>query len=91
MTSLADWLRARDITDADFAKRIDVARGTVGRYCRGERFPDPPTLLRIRSETRGAVTSDDMLATWSAANAGRAPAFEDYEPPVTSQTAGEAA
>ena len=84
MTSLADWLRSRDITDADFAARIGVSRGTVGRYCRGERFSDPQTLLRIRAQTEGAVTADDMLATWSAANPGRAPLFEGGDPVSTS-------
>lgn len=83
MTALSIWLRAKDITDADFARRIGVSRSTVGRYTRGERYPDPPTLLRIRRETAGGVTADSMLATWSAANPARAPAFEDYEPSAT--------
>lgn len=73
MATLADWLRANDISDAEFGRRIGCDRGSVGRYTRGERYPDPPTLLRIGQETHGEVTADDMLATWLAANPAKAP------------------
>ena len=76
MASLSDWLTSHEITDAAFGRRIGCDRGTVGRYTRGERFPDPPTLIAIRRETAGAVTSEDLLATWEAKNPGRVPVIE---------------
>lgn len=76
MASLSDWLKQHTITDAAFGRRIGCDRGTVGRYTRGERFPDPPTLIAIRRETDGAVTSEDLLATWEAKNPGRVPVVE---------------
>lgn len=76
MATLSDWLSTKGLTDAEFGRRIGCDRGSVGRYTRGERYPDPATLLRIRQETEGEVTADDMLATWSAANPGRVPTVE---------------
>ena len=69
MTLLPDWLRTNDVTNTEFAERLGVSCGTVGRYCSGQRYPDPGTLLKIRKETGGEVTADDMLTTWRAARA----------------------
>ena len=80
MTTLANWLCTKDISDAEFGRRIGCGRGSIGRYTRGERYPDPPTLVRIRQETSGDVTADDMLATWEAANPGKAPVVETPAP-----------
>jgi transcriptional regulator with XRE-family HTH domain len=82
MTTLADWLRSKDISDAEFGRRIGCDRGSVGRYTRGERYPDPPTLIRIRQETDGDVSADDMLATWEQANPGKAPLVEPPAQPA---------
>lgn len=79
MTSLAAWLKDQDISDAEFGGRIGCDRGSVGRYARGERFPNPATLIRIREETEGLVTADDMLRTWETKNPGRAPVTEAPE------------
>ena len=87
MASLSDWLSTRGITAAAFGRRIGCDRGTVGRYTRGERFPDPPTLIAIRDETAGAVTSEDMLATWQARNPGRVPVIEDGAAQASTATA----
>jgi transcriptional regulator with XRE-family HTH domain len=76
MTSLAAWLKDQDISDAEFGGRIGCDRGSVGRYARGERFPTPATLVRIREETGGLVNADDMLRTWEAKNPGQAPEGE---------------
>lgn len=76
MATLSDWLSKHDMSDAAFAALIGVERGSVGRYTRGERFPDPPTLSAIRQVTGGEVTAADMLETWETANPGRVPVIE---------------
>lgn len=76
MATLSDWLRDTKISAAEFGRRIGCDRGSVGRYTRGERYPDPATLIAIRRETDGDVTSEDMLATWELANPGKVPDVE---------------
>lgn len=68
MPSLKNWLKANEMTDAEFGRRIGCDRGSVGRYSRGERYPDPSMLAAITDATKGGVSADDMLATWRAAN-----------------------
>lgn len=59
----ADWLSERDVSDAEFARRIGVTRETVRRYRTGARTPDKETMGRISAETLGAVTANDFFAT----------------------------
>lgn len=76
------------MSDARFASLISVDRGSVGRYTRGERYPDPPTLIAITIVTGGEVNADDMLRTWQARNPGKVPGVEV---PVVGENASEAA
>lgn len=79
LTALSDWLGDTETSDAQFGRTIGCDRGSVGRYQRGERYPDPVTLVRIRLATGGVVTADDMLATWYAKNPGKAPVVDDWD------------
>lgn len=58
---LREYLSDRKIPITAFALRIGVARGTLHQYLRGEQFPRPQTLSRIRDETGGAVTANDFM------------------------------
>lgn len=45
----------------DVAKALGVSEVSVGRYLTGERRPKPLVMLKIKSMTGNAVTSDDFL------------------------------
>lgn len=59
--TLEDYLTTNEITDAEFAKRIERDPGTVSRLRRGLTKPDWQTLPRIFDATNGAVTPNDFL------------------------------
>lgn len=40
---------------------------TMSRYARGDRFPPPDVLLRIREVTKGKVSADDFVDQHTAA------------------------
>lgn len=65
MMTLEAWRRERGLTFEQLADLLGLTgkgRGrTAQRYAKGERFPDPPTLLRIRVATDGLVTADDFV------------------------------
>lgn len=58
--TLADYLRANEVSDAAFARLIGVERQAVGRYRTGERFPEKAILHKIFEATNGAVTANDF-------------------------------
>jgi len=58
---LRAYLTARKISVTTFAESVGVARGTLHQYLRGEQFPRPQTLVRIREATGGAVTANDFV------------------------------
>jgi len=57
---LSSYLDIHGMTDAEFARRVNVTRHTVGRYRLGERFPHPDVLTRIHKATNGQVTANDF-------------------------------
>ncbi len=59
---LQAYLTRESISYTDFAKKIgsDHAR-TVERYAKGQRFPSPAMLAKIREHTSGEVTADDFV------------------------------
>lgn len=59
--TLDEYLTSKEITDADFAKRIERDPGTVSRLRRGLTKPDWQTLPRILDATNGEVTPNDFL------------------------------
>ena len=58
--TLADYMTAKGITDADFAVLIGVNRSTVSRLRRLNQRPSFETLAAITSATRGKVTANDF-------------------------------
>ena len=59
--TLDEYLTQHEITDAEFAKRIERDPGTVSRLRRGLTKPDWQTMPRIFDATNGAVTPNDFL------------------------------
>jgi transcriptional regulator with XRE-family HTH domain len=51
MTSFSDWLNAklaeRNISPAEFARRMNKDQGIISRFLRGERSPSPETIREI--------------------------------------------
>lgn len=59
--TLAKWISAADLTDAEFARRLGISRQALSRYKAGTRIPRPHILHRIMSLTNGAVTANDFV------------------------------
>jgi transcriptional regulator with XRE-family HTH domain len=58
MNTLGQYLIDNGITQAAFAREIDEAPQTVGRYVNGERIPEPEPMKKIYVATKGAVTAN---------------------------------
>lgn len=61
LMKLADWLNANDVSDDEFAARIETSRQAVWRYKR-DRIPKPDVMARISRETCGEVLPADFYA-----------------------------
>jgi predicted transcriptional regulator len=59
---LADFLADREMSQAEFGKRIGATQAAVSRYADGSRMPRREHLSRIRKATGGVVTADDFLS-----------------------------
>lgn len=64
---LADWMRAKALTDAAFAEMVGRDRTTVSRWRTEKTRPDWPALAAIERATNGAVTARDFLQPLRAA------------------------
>lgn len=64
--TLADWISAEGISDAECARRLDVTRQALSRYLSHLRFPHPDVLRRIHNLTSGKVTANDFVLPHSA-------------------------
>lgn len=58
---LADYMRANDLSRADFAARIEVSPETVRRYLECGRIPTPKIMARIALATGCQVTANDFF------------------------------
>lgn len=58
---LAAYLKAQQISDAEFAGRIKVSQATVNRYINAKRIPHREVMSRIVEETDGEVTPNDFF------------------------------
>ena len=66
---LSDFMAARGLPDAEFARLIGVgSRMAVMRYRRGERIPRPEVMRRIVEVTNGAVGPADFYDLPSSPN-----------------------
>ena len=58
---LADWIKDKGISRAEFARRIEVSGAMITFYCNGTVWPGQDVFERIVRETGGAVTPNDFL------------------------------
>lgn len=70
---LSDYLRARNESEAAFARRADLAQTTVSRAARGEAVPQGRNAQKIIQASKsepapggGTVTLEDLVAAASA-------------------------
>ncbi|WP_420137869.1 helix-turn-helix domain-containing protein [Sphingomonas sp.] len=59
--TLAEWLKAKGMSNAEFAVRISRSAESVRRYASGERTPDKETMPIIARETGGEVLPNDFF------------------------------
>jgi hypothetical protein len=64
--TLREYLHAYDLTIGDLHEQlieagVSITYHGVGRWVRGERFPDLRTIATIEAVTRGDVTLDDWV------------------------------
>lgn len=67
---LLEFLIENDISQKDFAERINVSQSSISRYLTGEVTPTVLVAVKIKDETGGAVTCEDWaeLDAWNAEN-----------------------
>jgi transcriptional regulator with XRE-family HTH domain len=65
-TALAAWLKAKRISQVEFARRVGVDPNTVYRWVKGDRRPYWKTMEKIAAETGGEVTADSFLSCSAA-------------------------
>jgi transcriptional regulator with XRE-family HTH domain len=66
--TLKDWLAARKMSDAEFARLSGIGqRALVQKYRHGRQTPSFENLERIRKATGGIVTANDFVAQRVAA------------------------
>lgn len=58
---LADYMRANDLSRAEFAEKIGVSAETVRRYTDCGRIPTPTVMAKIALATGCAVTANDFF------------------------------
>lgn len=61
--TLAEYLKTRNITAAEFGRSIGREKSTVARWARGIRMPDRDDLQKIFEATGHAVSADDFAGT----------------------------
>lgn len=58
--TLADYMTAKKLTDAEFAALVGVNRSTISRLRRLNQRPSFETMAAITQATRGKVTANDF-------------------------------
>ena len=59
MNKLAQYLEAKKVTQADFAREVGVEQATVSRLARGKMQPSLSAAVRIEKATLGEVPVAD--------------------------------
>ena len=52
---LIEYLDESGISISEFARSLGVSRASIHKYCKLERVPSIPLLIRIKQETNGEV------------------------------------
>ena len=63
---LSDYMTKRKLDDAAVADAIKVTRVTISRIRRRKVRPDWPTISKLKSWSKGAITADDFQQLESA-------------------------
>lgn len=58
---LAEWRRANDLSQGEFAIRVGVTKWTISMIEGRKRQPSLDLVKRVVAETNGAVRADDFL------------------------------
>jgi transcriptional regulator with XRE-family HTH domain len=74
--TLAEYLIAKKMSDAEFGRLVNLPRQTIQRYRRNESFPRLAHLNRLHIATGGLVTANDFA---QAARAAQARALQGAE------------
>ena len=65
--TLADFLKKKNIRQADFAVQIGRSAAYVSMICRGQIWPSRDVVTRILEVTGGKVTPNDFVQPTEAA------------------------
>lgn len=60
---LKDWLKHQGMSQAEFARRIDVHKSTITHWFQGKNHPTYNTYLKIKEITNGRVTQEEVCET----------------------------
>jgi plasmid maintenance system antidote protein VapI len=59
---LADWMKAKKVSQAELARRVRRPRRDINRLCTGRlKFIDPKLAVAIERETAGDITAADFI------------------------------
>jgi len=58
---LAEWLKAKKLTDAEFGEMVDRDRATINRIKRGINKPSFPLIIVIERVTKNKVRFKDWV------------------------------
>ena len=64
---LKSWRKDRELTQAAAGEMLGLSQPTLAKIEAGGQWPTPDTIARIENGTAGAVTANDILATYQAA------------------------
>lgn len=65
--TLSDFLKTKQIRQADFAEQIGRSAAYVSMICRGQIWPSRDVVSRIFDATGGKVTANDFMQPSKAA------------------------
>lgn len=66
---LKSWRKDRKLTQAAAGEILGLSQPTLAKIEAGDQWPQPDTIALIVDGTEGAVTANDILATYQAAQA----------------------
>lgn len=58
---LEQYLRTKNLTDAEFGEKIGLSQSQVSRIRRGVSWPSKDVLAAIAKETNNRVTANDIM------------------------------
>jgi transcriptional regulator with XRE-family HTH domain len=58
---LSDYLKSKNLTEAEFGELIGKSQAAINRYCSGKRMPGRDTLAQIAAVTKGRVQPNDFV------------------------------